>query len=53
MHGKASAGDGPDAKPELPWLAAAAIGMTILGLAGSAIALGAGLALSQSIARGK
>jgi len=46
MHGKASAGGGPDAKPEPPWLAGAAIGLTLLGMASGAIALGAGLALT-------
>jgi hypothetical protein len=39
--------------PSLPWLAGAAIGLTILGMASSAIVFGAGVALSQSIGRGK
>lgn len=51
MHGKASTGGGPESKPEPSWLAGAAIGLTILSMAGSAIAFGAGLALSGSLAR--
>jgi len=46
MHGKAGAGDGPEAKPPPPWLAGAAIGLTLLGMASGAIAFGAGMALS-------
>ena len=51
MHGKASAGDGPGATPTPPWLAGAAIGLTILGMASGAIAFGAGLALSGTPVR--
>jgi len=51
MHGKASTGGGPSAKPVPPWLAGAAIGLTILGMASGAIAFGAGLALSQPATR--
>ena len=40
-------GAGTPPTPPMPaWLAGAAIAMTILGMAGSAMALGAGLALS-------
>ncbi|HUN42093.1 MAG TPA: hypothetical protein VMU81_17535 [Acetobacteraceae bacterium] len=52
MHGKASTGSGPGAKPVPPWLAGAAIGLTILGMASGAIALGAGMALGQSVTPG-
>ncbi|HUB48147.1 MAG TPA: hypothetical protein VMB73_24475 [Acetobacteraceae bacterium] len=51
MHGKASAGGGPGAKPAPPWLAGAAIGLAILGMASGAIAFGAGMALTQSVTR--
>lgn len=51
MHGKASVGDGPGAKPVPLWLTGAAIGLTILGMAGGAIAFGAGMALAQSVTR--
>jgi hypothetical protein len=51
MHGKASAGGAPGAKPAPPWLTGAAIGLTILGMAGGAIAFGAGMALSGSTTR--
>jgi hypothetical protein len=53
MHGKASTGGGPDPKPQLSWLAGAAIGLTILGMASSAMVVGAGLAWSQAGGRGK
>ena len=53
MHGKAAAGSGPDPRPEPSWLAGAAIGLTILGMASSAILFGAGLALSQPTRGGK
>ncbi|MBN8874646.1 MAG: hypothetical protein J0H67_17550 [Rhodospirillales bacterium] len=36
----------PAAPPTAPWLAGAAIGMTLLGLASGAMAMGAGWALS-------
>lgn len=53
MRGKASAGGGPNPKPEASWVAGAAIGLTILGLASSAMVLGAGLAWSQTGRGGK
>jgi hypothetical protein len=53
MHRKLPSGGGPTPQPTPPWLAGAAIGLTILGMASSAIALGAGLALSQSTISGK
>jgi len=51
MHGKTGTGGGPGAKPAPPWLAGAAIGLTLLGMASGAMALGAGMALSQSVTR--
>jgi hypothetical protein len=51
MHGKASAGGAPGSKPAPPWLAGAAIGLTLLGMAGSAIVFGAGMALSGTTVR--
>ena len=45
MRSKASNGSGPQ-KPEQSWLAGAAIGLAILGMASSAIAFGAGMALA-------
>jgi hypothetical protein len=53
MHGKASTGGGPDPKPQPSWLAGAAIGLTILGMASSAMVVGAGLAWNQPVGRGK
>jgi hypothetical protein len=53
MRRKASAGDAPNPKPEPSWLAGAAIGLTILGMASSAMVFGVGLAWSQPIGRGK
>jgi hypothetical protein len=53
MHGKASPGGGPDPKPQPSWLAGAAIGLTILGMASSAMVLGAGLAWSWPSERSK
>jgi hypothetical protein len=53
MRGKASASGGPNSKPETSWLAGAAIGLTILGLASSAMVFGVGLAWSQSGRGGK
>lgn len=47
MRSKQSGTGGSDARPEPSWLAGAAIGLTILGMASSAIALGAGLALTR------
>lgn len=52
MHGKANPGSGVPVTPVPPWLAGAAIGLTILGMASSAIAFGAGVAMSQSLTRG-
>jgi hypothetical protein len=51
MHRKTNSGDGPAPVPSPPWLAGAAIGLTILGMASSAIVFGAGLALSQAATR--
>jgi hypothetical protein len=53
MHGKASAGGGANPKPEASWIAGAAIGLTILGMASSAMVFGAGLAWSQGTRSGK
>ncbi len=53
VHRKTNPGGGPAPLPPPPWLAGVAIGLTILGMASSAIAFGAGLAWSQSISRGK
>lgn len=47
MHGKSSGSGGAGSKPEPSWLAGAAIGLTILGMASGAIAFGAGMALSR------
>jgi len=56
MHrGKEASGrdaSGPG-RPELPWLAGAAIGITISTLATGAILAGAGWALGQAVVRGK
>lgn len=46
MRAKSTGGGGPVPPP--PFLAGAAIGLAILGMASSAMALGAGLALSQA-----
>jgi hypothetical protein len=48
MRQKSSPGGGPTPLPPPSWLAGAAIGLTILGMASSAIALGAGMAWSQT-----
>jgi len=53
MRRKTNADGGPMPLPPPSWLAGAAIGLAILGMAGSAIAFGAGVALSQSIGRAK
>ncbi len=53
MHRKTNPGGGPTPLPPPPWLAGAAIGLTILGMASSAIAFGAGLAWGQSATGGK
>jgi hypothetical protein len=39
---------GPTQRPVPPWFAGAAIGLAILGMAGGAMALGTGLALSKT-----
>jgi hypothetical protein len=39
---------GPPSRPEIPWLAAAMIGMTITTLAAGAMMLGVGMALGQA-----
>jgi hypothetical protein len=48
MRGKASAVSGGYPKPETSWLAGAAIGLTILGMASSAMVLGAGMAWTRT-----
>jgi hypothetical protein len=53
MREKASAAGGSYPKPETSWLAGAAIGLTILGMASSAMVLGAGMALTRSGGDGK
>ncbi len=53
MHRKTNPGGGPTPPPAPPWLAGAAIGLTLLGMAGGAIAFGAGLAWSQTAGSGK
>lgn len=53
MRARTSASAVPPSPPVPPWLAGAAIGLAILGMAGSAMALGAGLALSQTSCRPK
>lgn len=53
MHRKTNSGGGPAPLPTPPWLAGAAIGLTILGMASSAIVIGAGLAWSQTAVGGK
>jgi len=52
MRAKTSSGSAPQPAPA-PWLAGMAIGWAILSLASTAMALGAGVALSQSTCRGK
>lgn len=53
MRAKSAGGSLPIPPPTPPWLAGAAISLAILGMAGSAMALGAGLALNQSSCRPK
>jgi hypothetical protein len=53
MRQKNSSGGGPAPLPTPPWLAGAAIGLTILGMASSAIVFGAGMALGQTMGGGK
>ena len=53
MRAKTSGDSGKRPVPPPPWLAGAAIGLAILSMAGTAMALGAGLALGQSTGRGK
>jgi hypothetical protein len=53
MRQKIPSVGGPAPQPTPSWLAGATIGLTILGMASSAIALGAGLALSRSTISGK
>jgi len=53
MRQKTNPGGGPTPLPTPPWLAGAAIGLTILSMASSAIAFGAGLAWCQSSQSGK
>ena len=43
-----TSGGGPVPLPTPPWLAGAAIGLAILGMAGGAMALGTGLALTKA-----
>lgn len=47
MRAKTGGASSPPTPPMPPWLAGAAIGLAIMGMASSAMALGAGLALSQ------
>ena len=53
MRAKTTGDSGPRPVPAPPWLAGAVIGLAILSIAGSALAMGASLALSQSACRGK
>lgn len=53
MHRHKNSAGGPTPLPAPPWLAGMAIGLTILGMASSAMALGAGLALTQATRSGK
>lgn len=53
MRAKTGGDNGPRPVPAPPWLAGAAIGLAILSMAGTAMAMGAGLAMSQSTGRGK
>lgn len=53
MRAKTTDGSGPKPPNPPPWLAGATIGLAILGMAGTAMAMGAGLALSQATCRGK
>ena len=50
MHRSKDA-SGPLPRPQPPWLAGAIIGLSIATLATGAIALGAGLAIGQSVVR--
>lgn len=52
MRRKSTDGNGPRPIPVSPWLGAA-IGLTILSMASTAMAIGAGLALTQATCRGK
>jgi hypothetical protein len=47
MQRMKSSPDRPTGRPPSPWLAGMAIGLTIMGMASSAIVLGAGWALSR------
>ena len=47
MRRSKEAGGAPS-RPEIPWLAAAMIGMTITTMAAGAMMLGAGIALGQA-----
>ncbi len=44
---------GPTPLPSQPWFAGMAIGLAILGMASSAMALGAGVAIGQATCGGK
>ena len=47
-----SRSSGDHRPPSPPWLAAAVIGLTIQTMAGSAVMLGAGMALGKVVKRG-
>jgi hypothetical protein len=53
MHRHKTTAGGPTPLPSPPWFAGMAIGLTILGMASSAMALGAGLAIGQATYGGK
>jgi hypothetical protein len=53
MHRKTNQDGGPPPLPASPWLAGAAIGLTILGMASTAMAFGAGLAWTRTAGGGK
>jgi hypothetical protein len=53
MRAKTTGDSGPRPASVPPWLAGAVIGLAILSMASTAVALGAGLALSQSTCRRK
>ena len=53
MRRKTNPGSGPTPPPAPSWLVGAAIGLTIMSMAGSAMAFGAGLAWTQATGTGK
>lgn len=51
MNLRAKSQPGTPSKPATPWMASAMMGLAIFAMAGSAAALGAGVALSEAAAK--